>query len=385
MEEVMKEFYKYSLDPYTSISEWKEKNNKNVIGIFPMYIPHEIIHATGMLPVCIWRGDESVTLGHSHVAPNNCGIARTFVDDALKDKLKFLDGTVYMRQCLPAGAVPYAIDMNVPFPYMEFLYYAPSFYGANGEYPSPVMVEFLIEDIKRLKESLEKHFSLKITNDALNNSIEIYNKNRGLLRKLYDLRREKGEILSTKDMMAVVHSSVLMPKEEHTKLLEKLLVKLKSASPSSNGAHKVILTGALCQTVNFNILDLIEEMNMTVVDDDIFLGSRMIRNDVKISDDPIKAFADQYFEKYPPCPTKGDWLTDWTDYIIDIVKKSNAKGVISLLIKFCPPHLCYYPDITNKLKEKGIPELLLEIEHEIVSLEQTRTKLQTFKEILDRS
>ncbi|MDY6854873.1 MAG: 2-hydroxyacyl-CoA dehydratase family protein [Thermodesulfobacteriota bacterium] len=385
MEEIMEGFLKYSSDPYTSISQWKEKNNKKVIGIFPMHIPHEIIHAAGMLPVSVWRGDESVTLAHSHIPPYNCGIARSFIDDVLKVKLSFMDGLICFRQCLPAAAVPFPIEMNAPFPYMEFLYFAAAFYGVKGEYPSQIVLDFLMEDLDRLKEGIEKHFDLKITKEALNNSIEIYNKNRKLLRKLYDLRREKGEILKAREMMAIVHSSMLMPKEEHNVLLERLLTKLESVKPTSNGQHKVILTGGLCQTINYSVLDLIEETNMTVVDDDLYIGSRSFLNDVEVSEDPIRAFADQYFKKTPPCPTKADWKVDWTGYIIDIVKKSDAKGVISVLIKYCPPHLCYYPDITNKLREVDIPEVLLEVEHEIVSLEQTRTRLQSFREIMERT
>jgi len=60
----------------------------------------------------------------------------------------------------------------------------------------------------------------------------------------------------------------------------------------------------------------------------------------------------------------------------------NAQGIITLLIKYCPPHMCYYPDIKNKLSEKGIPELLIEVEHEVVSFEQIKTRLQTFAEII---
>ena len=50
MEEIMKEFVKYTSDPYSSIVQWKEENQKKVVGIFPMWVPEEIVHAAGIFP-----------------------------------------------------------------------------------------------------------------------------------------------------------------------------------------------------------------------------------------------------------------------------------------------------------------------------------------------
>jgi benzoyl-CoA reductase/2-hydroxyglutaryl-CoA dehydratase subunit BcrC/BadD/HgdB len=130
------------------------------------------------------------------------------------------------------------------------------------------------------------------------------------------------------------------------------------------------------------ILDLIEELGMVIVDDDVFIGSKYFANPVEINDNPVAALADRYLKRTPPCPTKGDYEIDWTEYLIEIAQKNDAKGIISLMIRYCPPHMCYYPDIKNKLADRGMPEILIEVEHEVISLEQTRTRLQTFVEII---
>ena len=87
-------------------------------------------------------------------------------------------------------------------------------------------------------------------------------------------------------------------------------------------------------------------------------------------------------EKLPPYPTMGDWKTLWTDYLVDKVRENKAQGIITLLIKYCPPHLCYYPDIRRRFVEEGIPEIMLEVEHEVVSIEQIRTRLMAFIEVI---
>jgi benzoyl-CoA reductase/2-hydroxyglutaryl-CoA dehydratase subunit BcrC/BadD/HgdB len=74
---------------------------------------------------------------------------------------------------------------------------------------------------------------------------------------------------------------------------------------------------------------------------------------------------------------------DWGDYIVQMVDRNQAAGAITLVVKYCPPHLAYYPDIERKLSRAGIHALMLEMEHEVTSLEQVKTRLQAFGEALE--
>jgi len=374
MERILKKFFELTTNPYSSLAEWKEKNKKKIIGCYPMYLPEEIIHAAGMLPVVIWRSNEPVTMGHAHVAPFNCGLTRSFVDDAVKGKLSFLDGMVFYRMCLQAQSLPFIIERNARPSYVEYLY-------LPALYPGASIRDYLIEEFERLKKSLEEFSGQEITVRSLNQSISVYNRNRQLLAEVYALRREKPGLIKGREMQAIVNSSMLMPKEEHNQLLEELIPELKKRSPADQKVRMVIY-GGLCQTVQPEVLDLIESLGMVIVDDDMYVGSRYFANEVEASEKPIESLANRYLKKLPPCPTKGDWETDWTDYVIEIVKRNKAQGVITMLVKFCPPHLCYYPDLKRKFAEHGIPEVLIELEHEVVSMEQTRTRLQSFIEII---
>jgi benzoyl-CoA reductase subunit C len=363
MEEILKTFFEYSEDPYKCISEWKEKTDQKVIGCYPMHIPEEIIHAAGVLPVVIWRSNEAVTLGHAHVPPYNCGLTRSFVDDAVKGKLTFFDGVVIYRMCLQSSGLPFILEKNVGFPYMEYLYLPAIFPGKATE-------NFLIEELERLKTSIEAFTGKKITTESLNQSIEVYNKNRRLLHQVYALRKSNGNPIKAKEMQTIVHAGMLMPKEQHNDLLEKLLPELHKRSSPTDKKTKLVMMGGLCQTIQPTILDLMEELGISIVDDDMYVGSRYFVNEVELNDNPIKSLANRYLKRAPPCSTKGDWEMDWTDYVIDMVKSNQAQGILSVMIKFCPPHLCYYP------------ETLVEVEHEVISLEQTRTRLQSFLEII---
>ncbi|MBU3914366.1 2-hydroxyacyl-CoA dehydratase family protein, partial [bacterium] len=118
---------------------------------------------------------------------------------------------------------------------------------------------------------------------------------------------------------------------------------------------------------------------------DLYHGYRFISTDIDIdqSDDPLKAIAANYLEKNQevPCPTRSDPSTDWPQYLVDSVRKHKAEQLIILMAKFCEPHMFFYPDIKEAMEEAQIPHLLIEFEHEVVSLEALRTRIEAFIEM----
>ena len=377
MEKALAKIVEITSDPYSYVARLKKEKNKKIIGCFPMHVPEELVHAADMIPVVIWRGNELVTWGHSHIAPSNCGITRSFIDDAVRGKLPFMDGMVFhVRQCLQAGEFPLIMERNVKPAYMEILYMPPIYEGDATK-------NFTLTELNSFKNSLEKFSGNKISDDALKDTIAIYNKNRSLLERVYEIRREKPQILKAKEVMQIVWSSMLMPKEDHNILLEELINEMeKKTIEKQSNKIKVIPVGGLCQTIQFNILDLIEDLGMIIPDDDLYVGSRYFANKVNIKGNPIDALVDRYITKTPLCPTKGVWDIHWGDEAIKRMKDNNAKGIISVGIKYCPPHTCYYPDFKSKMAEEGVHEVMIQIEHEIISLESVKTRLQTFVEII---
>lgn len=377
MEEVLRKIAEVTSDPYTYVAELKARKGKKVIGCFPMHIPEEIVHAADLIPVVIWRGDESVTWGHAHVPVYDCGITRSFVDDAVKGKLSFMDGMVFnVRQCLQIGEFPLIMDRNVKPAYQKILYLPPIYQGE-------AVRSFLLEDLDSFKTSLEDFTGKKISDDSLKKSIETYNENRSLLERVYEIRRGKPEILKAREVMQIVWSSMLMFKEDHNELLKELIKGMEKKTVATKGdSVRVILVGCLCQTLQFDILDIIEDLGMVVPDDDLYVGSRYFANQARLNGNPMDALADRYQAKTPLCPSKGVWDVDWAEEVIKQMKDNDAKGVISIRVKYCPPHTCYYPDFKSKMTAAGAPEVMIEMEHEIVSLGGIKTRLQSFVETL---
>ncbi|HEY5460327.1 MAG TPA: 2-hydroxyacyl-CoA dehydratase family protein, partial [Deferrimonas sp.] len=74
---------------------------RKVIGYMPVYVPREIIHAAGMLPLGILGGgaDMEVIHGDAYYQSYICRIPRSTIEMAINGKLDFIDGMMFPSIC----------------------------------------------------------------------------------------------------------------------------------------------------------------------------------------------------------------------------------------------------------------------------------------------
>lgn len=364
-------------DPYQFLRDWKARNDRKIIACLPMHFPLEMIHATGMLPVEMWPSNERITIAHSYVHVFYCGLSRSIVDDALQGKLEFLDGMYFYDQCMQARGLPFVIERNTPIPNIEFHHLPPII--SNPDVVKP----HLKWNLEKIRKSLERISGKALSDDAISQSIKIYNKNRKLLQRLYRTRKKNPGLLRAREIARIVQASALMLKEEHNELLEQLLPELEKLPVVPDNRVKIFIVGHFCHPPRFDVMDMIEDEGMVVVDDDIYNGARYFALSVNEDVNPIDGLADKFLDRSLPCPTRIDNEVNWGQYVKDKFHACGAQGVINLLAKYCPPHQERYVDIKRELARNNIPELLIELEHEAVSLEGLKTRLQALREQIE--
>ena len=361
--------------PYEKAKEWKKLHAEKVVGLFPMHFPEELIHASGVFPVLLQTIDEPVTAGHAYYYPFFCGPTRSIVDQTAKGYLDFLDAVVvgdYCIQVVGAGEV-----LGQKLPKAKNLFFRLPV--GNAEWT----VTDIITGLKEIKRDIEALTGKEITAEAMRESIKLYNKNRVLIRKIYELRKANPGILNSKELVTIVKSSMLMPKEEHNAILETLLQELPKRNVAKKDGVRVYVSGSLCGAPKFDILSMIEQSGAVVVGDDLFHGYRYVSTDISEDQEPLEAIANYYIEKNRdvPCPTRCDPTTNWQQYLLDSMKEQGAQALVILMAKYCEPHMFFYPDIKEALEEAKLSHLLIEMEHEVVSLEALRTRVEAFIEM----
>ena len=327
MEEILAKFKDYCERPYERAMEVKAARNIKIIGCLPMYFPEEIIHAAGALPVTLFGSDEPITLGNGHMMTNACDQVRSSFDSLLKGKYDFLDGIAAIHVCDQVRFFLEVWQLDHPVDFFHQMW-------RPYKLDETTQV-FLRSELERLIGSLEEFLGAKITDQALQSSIGIYNESRAMMRKLNALRKEKPGLISAADMVRVVAASMFIPREEHNELLRQLVSKLEVMQAPSGKKTKVIVVGHPCSVPESELLDLIENQGMAVVDDDFFTGGRYFARDVSLSLGPVEAFV-EYYRSAIPCTTNHfapNWITPGMSWkkVLDVAGENPKYRSISLV------------------------------------------------------
>ncbi len=380
-EDVLLRFSEICENRYELPKQLKAESGKRVFGYFCTYFPAELIHAAGMLPIRILGDRRKLLYTEAHMPSFGCSFVRSALELGLDGTLDYLDGVIFSHTC----------DSNRVLSDIWRQIFNNQFV-ANIIFPvklnNPHSYQFLLKEIKSFKSKLEEYLGISIKRDKLWESIQIYEKNRELLKAVYLWRGENQGILRGSDILNIVISSMVIPKEEHNKLLEELISNLKQnkVSPRETEAlARVVLTGNICAFPD--IINVIEDSNALVVDDNLCTGSRYFLDganyvqDFHRGGDPLAYIARKYLGK-SPCPTKYDSEFSREQALLDMVEKSKADGVVFLLLRSCDPYSFDYPLLKKALDKQGYPSLVIEYDQQTASFQQVQTRVEAFVEIV---
>ncbi len=359
-------------DPFRFIRDWKSQNGQRIIGIFLPDVPEELIDASGMLPFAVLEGKKSPSpIG---IIPSfACSLITNTLDQAYLGELEFLDGMVIPHFCDSSRALFHIWERNFPKKFSDLIRLPKKLSSLGTK-------SYLIEELRRFKETLERSFGVNISNEKLWKSIGIYNENRRYLKTIQGLRTQNLHFMNNYDFYSLVKSSMLMPKKEHNEILKKVLANMETSLPHHDLQMpvKVFLSGILAEPIE--IYQWMDEAGILVVDDDLAVGSRYFSYEIKGDGDALNALAESYFERIPNATVQG--TVDRMGYILKHAREYDLKGVIFIQLKFCEPLIYDYPDLKKGLDREGIPNLLLETELQSLAVGQIKTRVQAFAEIL---
>ena len=378
--DVLDIFRDAAADPLGYARAWKDANKGGlVIGSFPMNFPGELAHAAGSLPMILQESQDQITFGHGVLFPFYCGYTRSIVDQAVKGEFDVLDAIMFGDHCVQLLGAADAVRMQLPNTRVIF-------FQLISSMCDPWTLGRSRESFLTLKTELEDFIGRPIDDGAMHESVRLFNRNRGLIRSLYDGRKAGTVNLTATQMQHIVKSSMIMDKAEHTSLLEQLVDAIERDTDPQPQGIRLHLSGHFCQAPKPEILEMIESCGAIIVGDDLYHGLRYISTDVRDQGDPIDALAEWYLARNTgvPCPTRVQNNVDWDAYLLKEIVHEKAAGMIVLMAKFCEPHMYYYPEVKEAFEKRGVPHLLIETEHEAMAIESLKTRVETFLEIVKR-
>jgi benzoyl-CoA reductase/2-hydroxyglutaryl-CoA dehydratase subunit BcrC/BadD/HgdB len=365
-------------DPDRYRARCKRSHDGKVIGVFPMNFPAEIVAAAGALPVVVPDRKGSITVGNQLLTEFYCGYTRSLANQVGTGGLKLYDAFLNADHCIQLlGAIDVLRQERPEKPvFFEHLIAAMDDPWTHEQVPRK-MASFLRE-VERVTERT-------INTEDLGRSIRSFNENRRLLRGIFQDRRTGDSRFTPREVQALVQSSMVMDRGEHSALLRRVLAERAEFRPRDERI-RLHFSGHLCHAPRIEIFELFEECGATAVDDDLHTGARSISTDVDEEIPPLEALARRYFDQNRewPCPTRVQKSVHWGRRLLEAVETSGAEGVVVLMVRFCEPHMFHYPELRKALEASGVPHLLIETEHEGLPLEALRTRVEAFLERIRR-
>lgn len=360
-----------------AVRAWKQQVlGRKAIGHMPIYVPRELIHAAGMLPVGIVGGGDRLEIvrGDAYFQSYICHIPRSTIELALSQRLDALDGMLFPSICDVIRNLSGMWKMLFPDRYVRYM-------DVPQNYDASVGGRFWYQELSELREDLAGLSGTPNTDEDLRRSIAAYNEHRRVLHDLYQARSYEPWFFSASEVYLVLRAGNILPVEEHTAMVREYtrLARLE-AGRREQDLSRVILVGMFCEQPPLGLLITLERAGCCVVGDDWMLGLRWLEGDVVPADDPLKSLAEAFLtqsvpsaSKYEPSGNRGNWL-------VEAVRRNHADGVIFCAASFCDPALLEQPMLISALDAAGIPHTQFKYSEDTGQFAVIREQAGTFSD-----
>ena len=360
---------------FTAAREWKEaQEGRKVIGYMPIYVPRELIHAAGMLPLGIMGGGDHMEVihGDAYYQSYICRIPRSTIELGVSGRLDFVDGMLFPSICDVIRNLSGMWKMLFPHVYAKY-------FDVPQTYEDEVGGKFYEGEMRELLHDLEEIGGRKITDDDIRKSIEVYNRNRQLLSELYELRAERPWQAPASEAYLLLRAGLLLPVEEHNVLVEQYLAAARAEDRPIKDNSKVIVTGMFCEQPPLNLIKSLELAGCYVVDDDFMLVSRWLIDDVPLEGDPVHNLSQAFLHRSASTAAKYEPNQEEKgQFLVRAVRKTSAEGVIFASPSFCDPALLDRPMLQNVLSRAGIPYIAFKYAENSGQMQPIREQAGTF-------
>ena len=337
---------------FNAVKQWKAAvPGRKAIGYMPIYVPREIIHAAGMLPVGIFGGGDQLEViqGDAYYQSYICRIPRSTIELGLTGRLDCLDGMLFPSICDVIRNLSGMWQIMFKDKYVKYFDLPQNYDDSTGG-------SFYMHEMGVLRSDLEKLGGKPITDEDLKNSIRVYNENRRAVRELYAYRALKPWQAPTSEVYLVLRAGCVLPPEEHTELIRQYISEADKEKRPQRDNARVVLTGSFCEQPPLGLIKSIEMAGCYVVDDDFQLIQSWLLDDVPVEGDALEELSKAFLHRSAQTSSKYDEKKeDKGKYLLRQVKTRGAEGVIFAAPSFCDPALLERPMLQEILAKHKIP------------------------------
>ncbi|MDI6788904.1 MAG: double-cubane-cluster-containing anaerobic reductase [Planctomycetota bacterium] len=361
--------------------------NTKIIGIFCNFIPEELIHSAGAIPIRLCSGFyETIETAEKILPRDICPLIKSSFG-ALALNLPYFNHcslSIIPTPCDGKKRLAELFSDYIPVWTLEL----PQTKNLNKSF------DRWLTEIRSLKKRLESFVGVKISKSRLKSSIKLLHKRTEVFRRLHRIRKINPPVINGRDVLLVIQSAFYDDPERWIEKTTDLCNELeggvgkKTEKPiaSAPKTKRLLLTGAPLIWPNFKILNIIEASGAVVVADELCSGTRYLYDPVEVDewtmDGMLMAMSARYL--YPStCPCFPINRDDRIDAILRLVDEFSCQGVIYHNMRLCQLYDIEQGLVKKVLLDKGIPMLSLQTDYSSEDLGPLKNRVEAFLEMLE--
>lgn len=362
------------------LQEAKEAGRK-VIGTFCVFVPEELTLAAEAVHVGLCSGADAGTDEAEKLVPRNtCALIKSFIGFKLARLCPYTESCdliVGETTCDGKKKAYEPFSAHVNLHVMEL-----------PQTKSDAAKALFRSEIIRYKELLEELTGNTITVSKLQQAVTTVNNKRRALQRLYALRSTSPAPISGRDALLINQVSFYDDPVRFTQSIDTLCDQMEERVAAGEGVvskevPRLMLAGCPMAVPNWKLPYIMESSGAVVVGEESCIGTRNTRDLVDESaqtmDELIDALVDRYMKIDCACFTPN---TERLENVASMAKELNADGVVHYSLMFCQPYAHEAQKIDEVLQQAGIPMLAIETDYSMEDVEQLKTRVEAFVEML---
>jgi benzoyl-CoA reductase subunit C len=357
-----------------SVRAWKQKTKGLAIGYMPIYVPRELLHAQGVLPVGIMGGGEDVEIirGDAYYQSYICHIPRSTVELGLNGSFDCLDGMLFPAICDVIRNLSGMWKMMFPEKLSRYVDLPQNFDRQLGG-------QFYRSELEELSADLTKRGARPLTDEALRESIQIYNENRELVSGLYDLRAKEPWKIPTAELYLILRAGLVVPVEEHNEMLTSYRdLALADEARRPLDQARVVLAGSFCEQPPLGLIKTLERSGCYIVEDDFVQIYRWLKGQVAVDGDPFANLVNAFLEDSIESATRYIDQGEKGAELVTRLRVAKAEGVLFCAPSFCDPALLDQPMAVAAVEKAGVPHTAFKYSENNAQFQVIREQAGTF-------
>ena len=375
--EIFEEFAEQKKQSFLTIKEFKEKGTP-IIGAYCSYFPREIAIAMGAVPVGLCSSsEETVQIAESILPKNICPLIKSSYGYAISDRCPYFHFSDLVVGETTCDGKKKMYEMMAEFKDV-FVMELPNIQSEKG-------LELWKQEIIRLKNYLEEKFQVVITEDDIKHAIQIENRRRIALKRLYEVMKLDPVPIMGMELLDVLYGSKYklnlekVPKELDA--LTNQILEEYEEKPKKEHRPRILITGCPIGGDSKKVVKAIENNGGVVVAFENCTGAKVIDKLVDENNpDVYDAIAKKYFYIGCAIMTPNDNRIELLGRMIDDFK---VDGVVEMILSGCHSVQMESISVRNFVnEEKHIPYLDIVTDYSQGDIGQLNTRMAAFIEML---